>query len=612
MIESIRVKIKSTTLYNALKILDSADRKKLFIVTIFQSALAFLDLAGVALVGLVGALAVTGVQSMNPGNRVSSVLDFLEIQNFTIQKQVAILGLLAASLFIVRTVLSVIVSRRTLFFLSRRAAKITGNLTAKLLSQPLLKLQEIPNQETLYALTVGVSTITLSIIGAAIGIVADISLLIVIISGLFIVDKNIAFSTIIFFGLIGILLYKNMSVRARYLGQENAKISVTSNAKILEVLISYREIIVKNRRDFYTNQIAKSRLDLANITAEFTFMPNISKYVIESGIIVGAVIISATQFLLQDATKAVATLAVFMAAASRLAPAVLRIQSTAIQARVASGSASPTLSLIHSLKSLPLKFTSAQPFRSVHPNFVPTVELIDVTFNYPDKPNKVLNQVNLSINAGEIVAIVGPSGAGKTTLADVILGVISPDAGVVKLSNNDPLVAIEKWPGAIAYVPQDVVVSNCSIRENVALGYSSEEIDDSLVLQALTIAHLDKFIQSLPEGLQTNVGDRGTKLSGGQRQRLGIARAILTKPKLLVLDEATSSLDGQSESDITDSINDMRGEITVVLIAHRLSTVKNADKVIYIEGGKIVSIGSFEEVRRNVPNFEKQASLMGL
>jgi ATP-binding cassette subfamily C protein len=143
MIESIRVKIKSTTLYNALKILDSADRKKLFIVTIFQSALAFLDLAGVALVGLVGALAVTGVQSMNPGNRVSSVLDFLEIQNFTIQKQFAILGLLAASLFIVRTVLSVIVSRRTLFFLSRRAAKITGNLTAKLLSQPLLKLQEM-------------------------------------------------------------------------------------------------------------------------------------------------------------------------------------------------------------------------------------------------------------------------------------------------------------------------------------------------------------------------------------------------------------------------------------------------------------------------------------
>jgi ABC-type multidrug transport system fused ATPase/permease subunit len=353
-------------------------------------------------------------------------------------------------------------------------------------------------------------------------------------------------------------------------------------------------------------------LDLANIIAEFSFMPNISKYVIESGIIVGAVIISATQFLLQDSSRAVATLAVFMAAASRLAPAVLRIQSTAIQARVATGSASPTLNLINSLKSLPLKFTPAQPFRSEHTNFVPTVELTNVTFSYSNKSDKVLSQVNLSIKAGEIIAIVGPSGAGKTTMADIILGVISPDIGLVKISNNDPLMAIDKWPGAIAYVPQDVMVSNCSIRENVGLGYPNEEIDDNLVLQSLKIAHLDKFIQTLPEGLQSNVGDRGTKLSGGQRQRLGIARAVFTKPKLLVLDEATSSLDGQSEADISDSINDMRGEITVILIAHRLSTVKNADKVVYLESGKIVSIGTFEEVRKNVPNFEKQASLMGL
>jgi ABC-type multidrug transport system fused ATPase/permease subunit len=612
MIKSIRKKWESTTLFNALHILDSYDRKKLFLVTVLQSTLAFLDLAGVAAVGLVGALAVKGVQSATPGTRVNSVLEFLGIQNFTIQRQVAILGLFAACLFIFRTVLSVIISRRVLFFLSRRAAKIAGNLTAKLLSQPLLKLQETSNQETLYALTVGVSKITLDIIGSTVVIVADISLIIIIISGLFIVDKVIAFLTVIFFGLIGFLLYKNMSVRANSLGQENAKISVASNEKILEVLISYREIIVKNRRDFYTNQIAKSRLDLANIVAEVSFMPNISKYVIESGIIIGAVIISAAQFLLQDASRAVATLAVFMAAASRLAPAVLRIQSTSISARNASGSASPTLKLINSLENLPLKFKPAQPFCSDYINFIPTVDLMDVTFTYPDKSHAVLGQVNLSIKTGEIVAIVGPSGAGKTTMADIILGIISPDKGWVKISGNEPLVAIDKWPGAIAYVPQDVMVSNCSIRENIGLGYPSEEIDDSLVLQALKVAHLDKFIQSLPEGLQTNVGDRGTKLSGGQRQRLGIARAVFTKPKLLVLDEATSSLDGQSEADISDSINDMRGEITVILIAHRLSTVKNADKVVYLEGGKIVSVGTFEEVRKNVPNFEKQASLMGL
>jgi ATP-binding cassette subfamily C protein len=612
MKKKLKIKWESTTLFYSLQILDSNDRKKIFTVTIFQSALAFLDLAGVAAVGLVGAITVNGLKAVTPGNRVSSVLELLGMKNLSIQNQVAFLGLLAASLFIVRTVLSVIVSRKTLFFLSRRSAKITGNLTAKLLSQPLLEVQKNSNQETLYALTAGVSAVTLKIIGGVISIVADLSLLIVIICGLFFVDKTIAFTTVLFFGLIGILLYRSMAVRAKSLGQKNAKISVISNEKILEVLTSYRELVVKNRRDFYINQITKIENDLANIIAEISFMPNISKYIIESGIIVGAVIISAVQFLLQDASRAVATLGIFMAAASRMAPAILRIQSIAIQARAAAGTAEPTLNLINTLKLLPLKSLPSQPFNSKHINFSPTIELQNVSFTYSSESEVVLNNVNLNINTGEIVAIVGPSGAGKTTLADIILGVISPDSGSVKISGNDPLVAIEKWPGAIAYVSQDVMVSNYSIRENICLGYSNGEIDESFVLHALKVAHLDKFIQTLPQGLETNVGDRGTKLSGGQRQRLGIARAVVTKPRLLVLDEATSSLDGQSESDITDSINDMRGEITVILIAHRLSTVKNADKVVYLEGGLIVSTGTFEEVRKNVPNFERQASLMGL
>jgi len=612
MKKKLKIKWESTTLFYSLQILDSHDRRKIFTVTIFQSALAFLDLAGVAAVGLVGAITVNGLKEVTPGNRVSSVLELLGMKNLSIQNQVAFLGLLAASLFIVRTVLSVIVSRKTLFFLSRRSAKITGNLTAKLLSQPLLEVQKNSNQETLYALTAGVSAVTLKIIGGVISIVADLSLLIVIICGLFFVDKTIAFTTVFFFGLIGILLYRSMAVRAKSLGQKNAKISVISNEKILEVLTSYRELVVKNRRDFYINQITKIENDLANIIAEISFMPNISKYIIESGIIVGAVIISAVEFLLQDASRAVATLGIFMAAASRMAPAILRIQSIAIQARAAAGTAEPTLNLINTLKLLPLKSLPSQPFNSKHINFSPTIELQNVSFTYSSESEVVLNNVNLNINTGEIVAIVGPSGAGKTTLADIILGVISPDSGSVKISGNDPLVAIEKWPGAIAYVSQDVMVSNYSIRENICLGYSNGEIDESFVLHALKVAHLDKFIQTLPQGLETNVGDRGTKLSGGQRQRLGIARAVVTKPRLLVLDEATSSLDGQSESDITDSINDMRGEITVILIAHRLSTVKNADKVVYLEGGLIVSTGTFEEVRKNVPNFERQASLMGL
>ena len=608
----ISSKWRCTVLYKSLQILDAADRKKLLLITVLQSGLAFLDLAGVAAIGLVGALAVTGVQSAAPGNRVSAALELLNLQNFSIQMQVTIIGLLAATLFLTRTVLSIIISRRVLYFLSRRAAKITGNLTSKLLSLPLLKLQERSNQETLYTLTTGVNYIMLGVIGSAIAVIVDLALLILIVSGLFAIDKIMAITTILFFTLLGVSLYKSMSGRAKFLGKESAKVGVDSNEKILEVLNSYRELVVKNRRGYYSELIGKTRLKLANIVAEQSFMPNISKYVFESGVIFGALIISALQFLTQDATRAVASLSVFLAASSRLAPAVLRIQSTAVQSRIAIGGAAPTLSLISELINLTNRDLNSQPLQVDHVGFNPDIVIESISFSYQKSDKKVLENINLEINNGEIVAIVGPSGAGKTTLVDIILGVISPDNGVVRISGLEPLQAIENWPGSIAYVPQDVMVSNCSIRENVGLGYSNDEIGEDLVEQALHIAHLYEHVMSLPEGGETNVGDRGTKLSGGQMQRLGIARALFTKPKLLVLDEATSSLDGQSESDITDSINDMRGEITVILIAHRLSTVKNADKVVYLESGKIVSIGSFEEVRRNVPNFEKQASLMGL
>jgi ABC-type multidrug transport system fused ATPase/permease subunit len=174
------------------------------------------------------------------------------------------------------------------------------------------------------------------------------------------------------------------------------------------------------------------------------------------------------------------------------------------------------------------------------------------------------------------------------------------------------LAAISKWPGAIGYVPQDVMISNGTISENVSLGYPKESVKESLIWPALEVAQLAPFVKALPSQLETPVGDRGTKISGGQRQRLGIARAMFTNPQLLVLDEATSSLDGETESQISDAIHHMKGIRTVILIAHRLSTVREADVVLYLEDGKLVASGTFEEVRDKVPNFDHQATLMGL
>ena len=605
-------KLIPETLPRAIKVLSKGQRKRISAVVLIQSSLSILDLIGVAAVGLVGALAVTGVQSKAPGNRVGQVLEAINLQNTTLQKQVAILGLLAAALFILRTVLSVILSRKILFFLSRCGATISGDLVEKLLSQPLSKIQNKSSQETLYSLTTGVNAITVGLIGSVTNIFADSILLIVICFGLFVVDPILALATILFLTFVAFILYLSMTKRAHKLGALNSELSIFGNEMILEVLNSYREALIKDRRMYYANQIRSSRLDLADVTAEFSFMPNISKYVIEASLILGAVLISATQFLVQDASSAVATLGVFLAAGSRLAPAVLRLQSSAIQVRISGGSAKPTLDLIESLSNIDLEISYINQFKWHHDDFLPEVKIDNLNFSYQENLTKTIDNLSLLIKPGELAAITGASGAGKTTLVDCIIGAFETKPGSVLISGLSPIEAIKKWPGAIGYVPQEVVILNATVRENVVFGYGENEVPENLVEEALRKAHLFEHVSGLSNGVNSYVGDRGTKLSGGQRQRLGIARALVSKPKLLILDEATSSLDGKSEADISDSINEFRGEVTTLVIAHRLSTIRNADKVIYMNKGKIEFIGTFNEVRRNVPEFDNQAKLMGL
>jgi ATP-binding cassette, subfamily B, bacterial PglK len=594
------------------KALDRRDRQKIFLVIILQIVLGIVDLAGVAIVGILGALAVTGVQSGRTGGRVEWALQSLNLDSFSFQTQVGFLGALATILLVSRTIFSAFFVRRTYFFLSRRGAKISANLISKVLSQSLVSLNSRTNQETLYRITTGVSTITTGILGTTVSLVSDGSLLIVMTIGLLVVDPIMAGSTLLVFSSVGFLLFRLMHMRARTLGEQNAHLSIKSSEKILEVLSSYRESVVRNRRTYYSREIGELRFKLANTEAELSFMPNVSKYVIESTMVLGALLISAAQFVTQDASRAVATLAVFMAAGSRIAPAVLRFQQGALQIRSSLGSASPTLDLIEEMRDIELLDSNVDALDLEHKGFHPNLEVNTVSFTYPNSDHKAIDDVTIHADAGTSIALVGPSGAGKTTLVDILLGVLNPNLGKTLISGVSPIEAVSKWPGAIAYVPQDIFISNGTIRENVSLGYPLEEATDPLVFEALQIAQLDTFVSGLPLGLDTPVGDRGARLSGGQRQRLGIARAMFTKPRLLVLDEATSSLDGATEASIADSINMLKGHVTLVLIAHRLSTVLNADKIAYLSEGKIISVGSFEEVRAKVPDFDIQAKLMGL
>ncbi len=603
---------RETLLGRCLRVVSKKDRKKILLVTILQIFINLLDLVGVAIVGVLGALTITGIRSQQPGNRVSALLSTLNLEKLTFQHQVAILGCLAVLSLIIRTLLSIYFSKRTLRFLANRSALISGDLISKLLSRPLLEIQSKSTQENLYAVTTGVSIITVGVIGSLVMTIADGSLLLIMIAGLFVVDPTVSITTTLLFGAIGIGLYKFMHVRVASIGASQMDLSIKGNDAILDALNSYRELVVTNRRAETAKRILSQRVALANLTADLQFMPTLSKYLIESTVVLAAIIISAVQFLLQDSTHAIATLAVFLAAGSRIAPAVLRLQQNSLQVRNSIAASRTTLEVLEKYKELkPLEFADGLTDSNYH-GFVPSISIKNVNFSYPESGVPALQGINLEIVPGDFVAITGVSGSGKSTLVDLILGVVEPESGNVEISGLNPLEAFKKWPGAVGYVPQDVYLIQGTVRDNLRLGLEVVENHDEEYVKVLLDTKMDFLFTEPNLGLETQVGENGTKLSGGQKQRLGIARALTTRPRLLVTDEATSALDSETESELTDSIQSIKGSSTIIMIAHRLSSVRQANKVVYLNNGRIEAIGTFEQVRASVPSFDNQAKLMGL
>jgi len=594
----------------ALGVLSKRDKRKLLLVSLIQTMLATLDLIGVFAIGLLGALSISGIQSKQPNQQILNALTFLRIENWTFEQQTFLLAVSSIVLLVGRTILSIIFTRRILRFMSRRGALLSSHLVSKFLSQPLLIVQKWSTQQALFAVTRGVEILTLEVLALAVVMIADIALLIILALGLLVVDPVTFLGVVVIFGVISLALHKLLNERAGKIGARSAELSIKSNEKIIEIFSSYRESIVRNRREYYAKEIAKTRFEFADTRAEIGFMPYISKYVIETSVLVGGVLLAAVQFILNDVTQAVTTMAVFAAAGSRIAPAVLRIQQGSIMMKSSLGMAKPTIDLINFLDASPTSDAQIIDLEMNSIEFVPSASTSNLVFNYPGQENLTLDGISFDISEGMFVGIVGPSGAGKTTLVDILLGIIEPTQGEVRIAGLPPAEAIKKWPGAIAYVPQDVFIINGTVRENVALGYPLEKETEKQVIEAIAMASLSDLVKNLPSGLDTGLGERGSSLSGGERQRLGIARALFTNPRFLVLDEATSALDGKTEDDISKTIVGLRGQCTVVVIAHRLSTIRSADLVLYIDNGKLIANGTFEEVRKQIPSFDLEVNKM--
>ena len=603
----------------ALGLLTRRDRRLYSISVVMQMATSVLDLAGVLLLGLVGALAVTTVQSQPPPAIVAALADTLGLGDWSPQALVALFASVAAVFLLAKSVVSSLLTRRIFTFLANRQALVSARLTKELLSRPMTFVQKRSSQETAYALIQGSGAATLMILGQLSILLSEVSLLLLLGVALLIIDPAVTLGAILFFGAFGFILQKVMGSWASRIGTRGATADIDSLNTLQEALSTYRELSVLHRRDLYVDRVRALRWKAATVSADRQFLMQFPKYVFEVALVIGGFALAGFLFMTESSVAAMGTLALFLAAGTRIMPSMLRLQGAAITMRDAAGMAGPLLALAADLGH-PMADPSEQPSPAEWARAIedPRVGLFGdmrvehVTLTYPGADSPALSDVSLDVTAGSVVALVGRSGAGKSTVADLLLGILHPDQGTVTIDGEPPIRAIEQWPGGLAYVPQDVSLANGTVRDNVALGLPADAVNDDRVWRALALSGLDETVRFLPEQLATPVGERGFKLSGGQRQRLGIARALYSGPKILVLDEATSALDAETENSVASMIRGLHGEVTLVIIAHRLSTVRHADQVVYLDNGRVVGSGTFVEVRAQVPDFDRQAELMGL
>lgn len=608
---NIKARLARTTIYQSFVLLSKPDRMKLCLLAAAQFFLGFLDLIGIGLIGVLSSVAVRGVQSQAAGSRVTSILKLMNLEAIPLQSQVAILGVIAVSVMLSRTYFSVMLTRKNLAFLGSRGAMLSAELFKKTLNLPIVVLQSKNSQERLFALTNSVTTIMTGILAPAANLLSDFSVLVFLLVGLFVFDPVTALLSIVIFGSVAMLMYFLLHKKARILGKAETELNIRTNESVLDAMNLFREIYVRDKKEFYATEFRYARAKQAEISAKLSFLPSISKYISESVLLIATLSVAAVQFILNDAAHATAAFGIFLAAGSRMAPAIMRLQSSTLLIKGNLGNSQIGFEFIYELENYatPVATGFSKPTIKI---FSGEIEINNASFRYPNAENPALSNISLRIPAGTRVALVGPSGAGKSTLVDLILGVLTPDSGSVSISGETPREAIQNWAGKISYAPQSTFILNGSILENLTLTNESNENSRSAAWEALEVAQLAEFVRDLPEKLDSLVGENGNKLSGGQRQRLGIARALYSKPRILVLDESTSSLDGQTESLFINAFRNIGEDVTTITVAHRLSTIRNSDLIVYIANGKILAVGGFEEVRSSISDFDEQANANGI
>ncbi|KPP95366.1 ABC transporter ATP-binding protein [Erythrobacter sp. HL-111] len=425
------------------------------------------------------------------------------------------------------------------------------------------------------------------------------------------VDPIVAILCFVVFGGTYGLIFSQTRARLAMMGKVRAEANKARYKLAGEALGGIKDIKLLGREAAYLDRYAGPSRRMAKMRVTATLLGTVPQFGMQM-IAFGGVILLCLVLLSPESLEGgdalgaiVPILGVFAFAGQRLMPELSKLYGSITELRFA-GSA---LASIHA--DFALRNASAKPTR-IPPaplGLKRTLELDDVSYRYPRDSNAGLTDVSLKIRAGERIGIVGPTGAGKTTLVDIVLGLLRPASGVLRIDGADLTETnLRAWQQSLAYVPQDIFLLDASVAENIALGVAAHEIDEVRVARAARIAQLDEFIRNdLSHGYQTMVGERGVRLSGGQRQRIGIARALYRDADVIIFDEATSALDNLTEREVMSSIEALPGDKTVMIIAHRLSTVRRSDRIIMLERGKVLGMGSWDELHSTSEAFRALA-----
>lgn len=372
-------------------------------------------------------------------------------------------------------------------------------------------------------------------------------------------------------------------------GEQSRDLNALVNKWILQSFSGIKEIKVINAEQFFIDNYDKHYKESVTIKRQQSILTFIPRPIMETVCISGLLITLIIRLVLGDGdiTAFIPTLSVFVMAAFRMLPAFNRITGYL-------GTIMFNLPSIHAVYDDLMEIEQLMKEKEQDKHDIAEITLNDairmekLSFKYPENDKWILENVDLEIPKNTSVAFVGSSGAGKTTAADVILGLLEPQSGKVTIDGKDIKEHMHAWHNCIGYIPQTIYLMDDTIRANITFGVPEDEIDEKQIRKALEEAQLDVFVDSLKDGLDTVIGDRGVKLSGGQRQRIGIARALYRNPKVLILDEATSALDNETEKEVMAAIDELHGTRTLIVIAHRLSTIKKCNKIYEIGNGNIV------------------------